>query len=899
MKQKYLREHIPLFEAEDNEELVEGLIVLGIESFLNSHEGIKRGSGKLLREDVERICLDFEKYKSGENSAYRDINKQIENVSRKLDSSKADLRSETTSLRGVGPDKRTPSGSSFYGKLGHPKSENNKLIDEIGHSKILSPRSQQLYPTPAFKKRDEVTQISAGSNPITYKKPSVNQESPNNIWHQPQYLVDQKQNPTPKITQMNAPPLTARSRALSQDLRKPATRDSSGSISAIEHAGSVPSEIGFGFHSQPHLQPERQQRPNSADPRARYALPGSEYDDIQTGNQQPSRSNQLKNKQLRDSRGSANLPVAPSSEQSQRKKEMAHQVSSAHYSNPANRRVEPTHANTFAVDAQSILMSESQSLHGDCHTPARQARSEVMFIPASSSTGTSSQARVRPPVARAPGQQIISGVNNYTRVGAVRAASSNKAPHTSRNKSANSTAPHSANKGSSRPGSGRTQSRDSHRGKSDAEVSMHLDRQPKAGNGTVRTGATRTAATQREGVGELTHSKSGDKPVNNYKQVQSRIKDLVQKDKEKWSGQDSKHALVVGVQYAKGLDHLEFLTQEDCTFRPDDEMTNKPDMDDDFEGGDRIHKEHRRSDLEKSQDTLNISRDESSLTSTQMLMKQNKQRSVRGSEKKPILGGGTTQTKNSNQPERRQNRRSELDDHSLENTDELQSTGGVLGIASKLLNSDIMKRLESRGESGNTGGHKDSGKLYSTVNPWKRGDRHEPAFRHGREEEHFGYGHEPSFDQAEGSLPKHASRNRPREPFEREGSEFSQEEHYESRGGEMQKKASRMSEKKEDFHEDDYDMNFHETSRASSSQFSAFCPGEDVKSFFKKEFTNDSPGPMPNANSTNKERHMWSKNSGQEGLGDNSYTSSKLTYGANSTILEKKYSQRSNNQDNS
>ena len=54
MKQKFLREHIPLFEAEDNEELVECLLVMGINSFLESHGSIAKGSGRPLRSLVGR-----------------------------------------------------------------------------------------------------------------------------------------------------------------------------------------------------------------------------------------------------------------------------------------------------------------------------------------------------------------------------------------------------------------------------------------------------------------------------------------------------------------------------------------------------------------------------------------------------------------------------------------------------------------------------------------------------------------------------------------------------------------------------------------------------------------------------------------------------------------------------
>ena len=96
--------------------------------------------------------------------------------------------------------------------------------------------------------------------------------------------------------------------------------------------------------------------------------------------------------------------------------------------------------------------------------------------------------------------------------------------------------------------------------------------------------------------------------------------------------------------------------------------------------------------------------------------------------------------------------------------------------------------------------------------------------------------------------------------------------------------------RKEKFNKEDYELNFNDTSRVSSSQFSAFCPNEEMKSFFKKEFvennsiTNNS-GPGGNVGSLPRERPDFV---------DMTNNSSHLTYGLNSMYLEKKNSGRTN-----
>lgn len=93
MKQKYLREHIPMFDSEDNEELVESLLVLGINSFLEWNGPISRASNRKVRGLVgslpvtqEQICLDFEKHKLADHN-FRDVKNEIDKIAKKIDPS--------------------------------------------------------------------------------------------------------------------------------------------------------------------------------------------------------------------------------------------------------------------------------------------------------------------------------------------------------------------------------------------------------------------------------------------------------------------------------------------------------------------------------------------------------------------------------------------------------------------------------------------------------------------------------------------------------------------------------------------------------------------------------------------------------------------------------------------
>jgi hypothetical protein len=904
--------------------------VLGIEAFLSSHGQIKRGSGKLLREDVEKICLDFEKFKAGELSSYRELTKHIENVSRKLDSTKSDMKSEISSIKA--PEKQTTSGASYYAKHVGSRPSHSKSDEPISISiKDSSHQSNHEHNYPAgFKKKDEIANASAVSKPIAYKKPSINQESSNSIWYQPQYLVDQNSGPTAKITQMKPPPVEARSRTMSQEIKKHIQRDSGPSLSVIGQEGIAHSDLGFGVavKNQQGLQQQRAQRPSSADPRTRYALPTSVDENCGYTSSADYDAEKLnsKRRQIKESRGTgANLPIAPSSEPRQhpirQQAVSVIQLEHNHSYTREDRRIHPPGEGiAFTVDAQSILMSESQSSHGDCQTPTRQPRNEILFIPAGNNSG--SQIKNRPPVAKVVGHQVISSVNNYTSVGAVSRVASQTS--SSRNKSLSGSA--------SKPGKNtpkRSNSRDDPRQRvgEDMQGAISQGKQIKQGNGVrnqnrpnqIHQAPAKQASSARN-VAFLDglHNKSADKPVKNYKQVQSRIKDLVEKDRQKWNGNDSKLA-GMGVQFSKGLEHVEFLTQgDDCTFRPEDEMISRHEAAEDQRNLSRGPPQNPGG-LNRSADTLNISQDESSLTSTKHLLKAGRPASNRASERKQLLDGGyKTQATHSNKNQSAgpqfsdtydgpglNSDRYQREDHVQKpssrsfggRNDDLNSTG-VVGIASKLLNSDIMKRLESRGEQGHTFDAQDSRKGYSNTNPWKRTEQMDSQTNKLESHDSPDFRDEPSFDETGGYPSSREYGASTGEVFVKGRSyphhDYAEADHAKQENG----RGSHLFQRKEDFDQGDYEMNFHETSRASSSQFSAFCPGEDVKSFFKKEFTGDSPALTNGTTTASKDRHMWSKNSGHDAVGDHSYTSSKLTYGPNSTLLEKKNSQRSNYNEN-
>ena len=71
-RQIYLKHHIPLFQAKDNNELIECLLILGISSFKSLVEGKLKSakSLKILRKATNRICEDFDEFHSNLNDLY-------------------------------------------------------------------------------------------------------------------------------------------------------------------------------------------------------------------------------------------------------------------------------------------------------------------------------------------------------------------------------------------------------------------------------------------------------------------------------------------------------------------------------------------------------------------------------------------------------------------------------------------------------------------------------------------------------------------------------------------------------------------------------------------------------------------------------------------------------------
>lgn len=146
---------------------------------------------------------------------------------------------------------------------------------------------------------------------------------------------------------------------------------------------------------------------------------------------------------------------------------------------------------------------------------------------------------------------------------------------------------------------------------------------------------------------------------------------------------------------------------------------------------------------------------------------------------------------------------------SIESMQQKGDDDGVMDIASRLLSSEVLKRFNTS----HTGQRETAGWKNSTEKPRNQGL---PT----NESQEFG-GQNPSEESSrlrqkfyEGTSLVNNNKNS-REQFE-----------------------TPFEDRKEQFNREDYELNF-ETSRASSSQFSAFNPNDEVKSFFRQEFVGE------------------------------------------------------------
>ena len=735
MKQKYLREHIPLFESEDNEELVESLIVLGINSFLESSGAIGKQSTKALRASVEQICLDFEKFKMSDNG-FKDVKSEIEKISKKVShSALPDNKSEISSIKA-----NQQSCLSYYSRgakssqaAGIPPTP-TKMPDfsHGGHdgvptpSKVYSSQSHRHLSGAVGESQgfERPTQTDSGvssaglksnRNGETGRKKVKNDESDHGIWKQPGYLVDQRDGPTAKITQMRAPDVVEYSplivqrnrKADSQQTETASVRDShknqrephfqrSESIGNMkprpkQEVIDIPSshnvsrvartsnkEVPLPSH------PPKFQRPSSAGP----AIRDTNQSNFKEG------SSKLSQQRKKVKENKANLPIAPSSESSEKRRQIQAEkpISSSAVLHPTR---EERHSNRSSRKQSSGLNSETQSI--------------VMTEDAKERKATNANVVMK----KKTKQEVIM-------------------------------------------------------------ISAHKEKE----NEKKASNEKKDASRGRRDSKERSVGKGGQEEIKKFKQVESKIKGLIQQDKKKHKQEGGKEA-------------VDYLTEEECTFRKEEEQKEKS----------------------KGNSSLEISHDEgrSSMSSTGKLL------TAGGAHQKP----------------RKSSAKQEYEDKEE-----------VIDIASKLLNSSILKRFN------NNPYESSSKKLVAAPNHPNHSNHHNPH-------------HQKDVFDSNPWNKKHAAIN-------------DQDDDYED------------DDRKEDFNAHEYQFDHfnsshhanhqahhaNDTSRASS-QFSAFHPNEDMKEFFKQEFAGNGGNGVNGTTATNNV------------IGEESYLSSKLTYGGSSSQKNK------------
>lgn len=639
-----------------------------------------------------------------------------------------------------------------------------------------------------MKNKGDTSEISysASQRQPPKTKPNPNQESAEGIWAKHEFLDDHKNKVTGKITKMDAPsienaPVILQRNRIPDDFGndvtsmklsnfivagKPTYHGAVSENMGEDNAHPLESEGRKKTTSQSSRRETAQRkRPSSANINSRSettALPSSKRDKIEK------------------------LPIAPSSEPSEKKREI--HMEPPRFSNNVIAHktctvIEPKLPVAYSLENQLENMSsisscklENQSMQPKVvlpHVPPKgPKKAEVIFIDSGKHQRAHSASKASP------------SIQNKKRVEKI------KANFSEVNDEMGQISKNRRNSRSSIQSGGNS--------KRDGSFTPNKQRPSSSGKNS-----------------NLSPVSQPSKP--NYKQVQSKIKDLIAKDKKTYTSSGP----VFSKKNEPEVLDLEYLTEEgandnDCTFRSrqDNQKTIevKPVKGHSNRGSKELSGGH----------TLEISRDESraSVSSSTLLNK----------EKAPAQSKWRQENKY----------RSQTDD---------DADDGVMRIASNLLSSNILKRFN----------HQSSEK-----NHYKKNDSlidHDS----GQEEDDqmTGYNSNKQDQKYFNDEESKESVRLKQKFFQLERNSFDSDDN-----------------KKEDFNKEDYELNFNETSRVSSSQFSAFCPNEDMKTFFKKEFDY-------------REKPIERIQPEQNIIGEASYSSSNLTYGQNSLFLEKKLSGRS------
>lgn len=651
----------------------------------------------------------------------------------------SDSKSELSSIKGG-----HHSSASYYSGQHNEKQRQSK--DELGA--LLS------QGTPQKKKNGSSANLYAPSERQPPKaKPNPNQESGNGIWSRQEFLDDNKNKVTGKITKMDAPgienaPVILQKNRMPEDFGNDVTSmklsnfiemgkmGANHSSGVTVHDGNIteiaPSQRRPVIRQEDGLSGQRK-RPSSAG-----VQPRNEIVNMSQSSQRAKRER------------AERMPVAPTTTSSERKREIA--MPSPQFRN--NMIARRTASEVEPLSNQLEAMSSISSCKLDNMPPP--------MLP-------------KAPKAAKKAELIVVGVTPRSR-SAARPSISTKA-----------------------------------KGNDDEMAPI------------ARRRDSRGSIKSRGSSGKANDKKATVSPPakTSYKKVQSKIKDLVAKDRRNFGGQEFSKKREPEI-----LD-LEYLTEEggtiqdDCTFRSKGEQ---------HQAGLKAKKDRGSGGSKEPSGghTLEMSHDDSraSVTSNSLLNRD-----------KPVESKWRQAAKTK--------QKEPVDDEAEE---------GVMKIASNLLSSNILKRFNS--PSG----------VATDYSSHQKQSRSDPYFS---ETEDYPQQYKKNDYQYGAQEESKESIRLKQKFFQLERNSFDSDEG-----------------KKEEFNKEDYELNFNETSRVSSSQFSAFCPNEDMKTFFKKEFDYRDKREI-------QERSPVDQNT----IGEVSYNSSKLTYGPNSMFLEKKFSGRSHRED--
>jgi hypothetical protein len=831
-------------------------------------------------------------------------------------------KSEVSSIRGGAPQ----SAASYY-----TKNKNSPHKEEVlGHA-LSQSHSKSVIASSAV--------VSSSTKNLHQKKHNPNDESPGGIWARPGYLVDQRDGPTAKITQMEPPPLEE-----AAPIIIPKNRALSSSEAYLEEVCEAPAakyqkpqnkkqqdrhkEAGSPLRDRPYRDQGRPSDARSVEKntpshgsaievrsqsashmkRSHQSRADQEKESMHSASQITNTRDKLQNQRIKVKESKANLPVAPRTQPKNLyfdEKPVHYDQHSSHHNHHdrSDRGSEVERKQSYNAESHngglphSEVMSQDDSMKIESEIVPMRAPVQI-FVPSNppqkkqkrgdSPAGPSHPQFVAKPPTKNPmsNSQIVSSTSkqNPTR--------SNKSPpssvngpfrRNSVNSRSNSQARNSVSQQDVRPKRSGTPSgpvNSSGVGGQGSSSQSRIQRPPQQPAGYPQPTKSHYPNQQQEQPSpqRRTPNKASiqQPPMPDVKNAKSKISSLIHQDKEKFKQQN----MAFGKKDAPSvLDYLSSQQGEECTFR--DGNTLEMSKDDSRQsshslrllqggvGGNAIGSGDFRSGGGNGADgqfAVPKNRNSGFSEINNALENRGSQASNQSKQKRYLNNAqGAKQSSNQLQQQRSLGK------------DDQDEQPEVVGIASKLLSSDILKRFNSNSMT-NSGVHQQPipqqhhnnhqmpPQPQSPNHPsWNKspdavlvdidkqtiqGDRRRgDKFVYSEQEPDFAVsplrspqlGGQQVYSRQPPSNNTLLSNSQGNQPWE--------------------------NDRKEHFSREDYDMDFHNTSRASS-QFSAFCPNEEMRSFFKKEFKSNQEGPVEST------------------INNNSYTSSKLTYGQQSTLIE-------------